>query len=56
MGYDVHITRRQNWFDEDGPAAGSSLTFGHGLGNALAAPEYDFFLKSLCKIDFAPMC
>lgn len=20
MGYDVHITRRQNWFDEDGPA------------------------------------
>lgn len=19
MGYDVHITRRENWFDEDGP-------------------------------------
>ncbi|WP_230965314.1 hypothetical protein [Burkholderia pseudomultivorans] len=20
MGYDVHITRKENWFDEDGPA------------------------------------
>ena len=20
MGYEVHITRRENWFDEDGPA------------------------------------